>query len=63
MLDLDRFKLINDRYGHSAGDTVLKAFVETCRDSLRAVDVIGRMGGIDTAATTARIAAQSALPL
>jgi diguanylate cyclase (GGDEF)-like protein len=45
MLDLDRFKLINDRYGHSAGDLVLKAFVETCRESLRASDVIGRMGG------------------
>lgn len=45
MLDLDRFKRINDRYGHSAGDMVLKAFVETCRDCVRADDVIGRMGG------------------
>lgn len=45
MLDLDRFKLINDGYGHGAGDVVLKTFVEICRGALRDEDVIGRLGG------------------
>ncbi|WP_457108013.1 GGDEF domain-containing protein [Methylobacterium sp. P5_C11] len=58
MLDLDRFKRINDRYGHSAGDLVLKAFVETCRDCLRPDDVIGRMGGEEFAI----LIAETALP-
>ncbi|HET7775028.1 MAG TPA: GGDEF domain-containing protein, partial [Azospira sp.] len=44
-LDLDFFKAINDRYGHQAGDEVLKALVATLRYILRPVDLIGRMGG------------------
>ncbi|WP_244475660.1 GGDEF domain-containing protein [Methylobacterium sp. Leaf466] len=45
MLDLDRFKRLNDGFGHGAGDAALKAFVAACRDRLRPDDVIGRMGG------------------
>ena len=45
MFDLDRFKSINDGFGHGAGDTVLKCFSDVGRNSLRAGDVIGRPGG------------------
>jgi diguanylate cyclase (GGDEF)-like protein len=45
MLDIDHFKQINDRYGHSTGDAVLCAVVEKLRDSVRNVDVVGRWGG------------------
>ncbi|MBO1019412.1 diguanylate cyclase [Methylobacterium sp. SD274] len=45
MADLDRFKRLNDEFGHAAGDAALICFVETCRKRLRKVDVIGRMGG------------------
>ena len=45
MLDIDHFKLINDRYGHKVGDLVLKALTQVCAASLRDVDVVGRMGG------------------
>ncbi|AKS46630.1 diguanylate cyclase/phosphodiesterase [Octadecabacter temperatus] len=43
--DVDRFKLINDRYGHEAGDTVLKQIAERARAALRAQDMIARLGG------------------
>ena len=43
--DLDHFKLVNDTYGHDAGDTVLKRFAEILRSSCRKSDMCGRIGG------------------
>ena len=43
--DLDRFKSINDGFGHGVGDAVLKRFGDIARNSLRAGDIIGRPGG------------------
>jgi diguanylate cyclase (GGDEF)-like protein len=45
MLDVDKFKTINDSFGHDVGDTVLKAVVATSRLQLRPGDLIGRLGG------------------
>lgn len=45
MMDIDHFKLVNDRYGHAAGDAVLVAYASRVRDILRAPDVLGRLGG------------------
>jgi diguanylate cyclase (GGDEF)-like protein len=44
-LDLDRFKEINDTHGHQVGDQALRRFAGLLRESLRASDVAGRMGG------------------
>ena len=45
MLDIDRFKDINDRYGHPVGDTVLKTLAMDLGKSLRQIDIISRYGG------------------
>ncbi len=45
MLDLDRFKSINDTYGHAGGDTVLREVAQRLRESVRPYDSIGRYGG------------------
>lgn len=45
LADLDKFKGVNDRYGHAAGDEVLKAFAEALRQTVRESDVAGRWGG------------------
>lgn len=45
MCDLDHFKEINDRYGHLAGDEVIRNFSEVLQDSLRKSDFIFRFGG------------------
>jgi len=45
MIDVDHFKMINDKYGHAAGDLVLREVSTICQDVLRGSDVIGRIGG------------------
>jgi len=45
LADLDRFKRINDRYGHPTGDRALRVFAQTVRDLVRDIDCAGRWGG------------------
>ncbi len=45
LIDLDRFKLFNDRYGHAVGDEALRVFANVLRHAVRASDVVGRYGG------------------
>ena len=50
LVDLDHFKSINDRFGHALGDRVLEIFAATTLGSLRANDLVGRIGGEEFAA-------------
>jgi diguanylate cyclase (GGDEF)-like protein len=45
MFDLDRFKAVNDTYGHAVGDDVIRKFCEVAAAALRPNDVFGRIGG------------------
>ncbi len=45
MLDLDHFKQVNDDYGHTVGDKVLRAVAQRFKETIRQQDVIGRYGG------------------
>src|SRR5438270_903813 len=45
LMDLDHFKLVNDRHGHPVGDVALRQVAEQLRTRLRRTDVIGRLGG------------------
>ena len=45
MMDLDKFKSINDRFGHDAGDAVLKEFSRRLQENIRGVDLVARFGG------------------
>ena len=65
VLDLDRFKKINDTFGHAAGDTVLREIARRLKSNIRSADLIARIGGEeflvilpDTDLATARVAAE-----
>lgn len=45
ILDIDHFKFVNDNYGHSVGDQALRVVASVIQDSLRTVDIVGRLGG------------------
>src|ERR671919_2623466 len=50
LADLDDFKQVNDRYGHQAGDDVLREFAAVLRDTVRDIDLAARYGGEELAA-------------
>lgn len=61
--DLDHFKAINDRYGHDAGDVVLKSVGQVVRNTIRASDVFARQGGEEFAVLVPGATAESARQL
>jgi len=63
MADLDHFKHVNDRYGHPAGDAVLRGVSEQLRSTLRASDVAGRWGGEEILAILPQTDAEGAVQL
>lgn len=44
-IDVDNFKVVNDTFGHIFGDEILKAIVDTMRNTLRKTDLVARVGG------------------
>ena len=65
MLDIDRFKEINDHYGHLVGDAVLREVAKAVKENIRQIDFIGRWGGeefslvlVETEKTQASLAAE-----
>jgi diguanylate cyclase (GGDEF)-like protein len=61
ILNLDQFKRVNDSYGHTVGDVVLKAMVDICKKQLRDSDLMGRLGGAEFAIQLPRTSQQDAV--
>ncbi|HXE43767.1 MAG TPA: diguanylate cyclase [Conexibacter sp.] len=55
LLDVDRFKAINDTLGHATGDAVIERLGDTLRSRLRSADVVARLGGDEFAAILRRV--------
>jgi diguanylate cyclase (GGDEF)-like protein len=63
LMDLDHFKQINDRFGHALGDRVLQIFAESTRETIRAADLFGRLGGEEFAAVLRNVKREDAIAL
>ena len=63
LMDLDHFKSINDRFGHAVGDRVLQIFAESTRETIRAADLFGRLGGEEFAAVLRNVKREDAITL
>jgi two-component system, cell cycle response regulator len=63
MIDLDRFKRLNDTYGHLAGDEILRRVARCVRDNLRGADIGGRFGGEELCLLLPETSMQGALTL
>ena len=63
MLDLDHFKALNDRYGHPAGDEVLRGVGRVLRGTVRADDVPARYGGEEFVVVLRRATEESAVEI
>ena len=63
VLDLDRFKVVNDTYGHDVGDTILCRFADLLRQHMRETDAVCRLGGEEFAVFLRRTDAPTAMEI
>ena len=63
MLDIDHFKLVNDKYGHDTGDVVLKKLATTFASAIRSSDFIARWGGEEFLICCTTIEEEDLLPI
>lgn len=61
MVDIDHFKEVNDNFGHDSGDVVLKMVANLCRDAMRTIDLLGRVGGEEFAILLLETSVQEAV--
>ena len=63
MFDLDKFKSVNDNFGHQTGDVILQRFADAALSVLRPNDLIGRIGGEEFLAIVPSVSEEAAVAL